>query len=148
MAASQELLVDGLVAGAAIGGCQVFRDSETVVVVALLAALRLVALQAADMLLRMHAHFVFVNDAVLLAIMAFGTFAGCANQRGAGLARFATRPGAVYQKGTDGECKGQNHGDEVAPKSAHFKSVCREQSRLWQGEELAGKSVGVRRADG
>ena len=147
MAAAEEFLVDRLVAAAAVGGGQVLGDDEAVMVVALLVGRRLMALQAAHVFLRVHAHLIFMDDAVLQAEMALGAFAGSAHQRGAGLRGLRTRTGAVKKKGADGERKTQDDGDEYGAESSHICSVT--PSSFWvawcyrkgQGRKTVGQTI-------
>src|SRR5215470_5065895 len=62
VAAVQELLIDVFMAAPAIAGSKGADDGKPVVSLAFLSIRRLVAVQAIDALLRMFAHFVFVDD--------------------------------------------------------------------------------------
>src|SRR5215813_7398272 len=75
--AAHELLVDLFVAGAAVGGRNVRRDDKAVVIltISFLSFLGLMAIEAVDALRGVLAHFIFVDDGILLAGVAFGAFA-------------------------------------------------------------------------
>jgi len=121
--AAEEFLIDGLVAPAAIRGRQVLGDHESVVVIPFLISCRLMALQTTHVLLRMHAHLVFVNNAVLQPVMALRAFSRCADQRRIGLRGLRTGPGPVYQKSADRQRKTQDNGNEDSAKSCHHSEV-------------------------
>src|SRR6266702_186801 len=73
MAATQEFLVDALMATAAVAGSQMGTDHEAVMVHLLLSVCRLMAVEAVDSLAGVGAHLVFVYDRVLGPGMALGT---------------------------------------------------------------------------
>jgi hypothetical protein len=72
----------------------------------------LVALQAVDALLRVPAHFVFVDDGVLRAFVAFGAFSSGANQFTPGLASLGCRARTVDEECGYDETEGNDNGDE------------------------------------
>lgn len=76
MAASQELLIDSLVAAAAIAGGKLGRDDESVMILLFLAGRRLMALETVDPFSRVRAHLVLVDDRVLGTGVAFGALTG------------------------------------------------------------------------
>ena len=95
----QKLLVNGLMAGAAIAGRQLGRNDEAVVVLFFLIGGRLMALQAIDVFPGVRAHLVFVDDGVLCTRVAFGAFARSTHQRRVGLLGLRLGPSTVQQEG-------------------------------------------------
>lgn len=92
MAASEELLINALVTCTAISGRQARYDDKSVVLLALLVLSRPVAIETVDVLLGMLAHFVFMDNRILLPRMAFGALARSAHTGGIGLIPFSFRP--------------------------------------------------------
>src|SRR5579884_3128496 len=82
VAAAQVLLIDRLVAGAAVGGGHTSGDDEAVMVVAFLSVGGLMAFRAVDLLARMNAQFVFVDDRILQVGVALGALARGAHEFG------------------------------------------------------------------
>jgi hypothetical protein len=72
MAAAEKLLINVLMAAPAISCRKTGDDSESIVFFALLLARWLVAVEAINAPLGMLAHFVFVNNRILRARVAFG----------------------------------------------------------------------------
>ena len=95
MPAVQELLVDVLVAAAAIAGGELGGNDEAVMVFLLLSGGGLMAVEAVDALSACSAHFVLVDDGVLGARVAFGALAGGADEFRAGLVGFDFGAGAI-----------------------------------------------------
>ena len=75
MPAAEEFLIDPFVAVPAISGRELGRNDKAVVLLGLLLARRCVAIQAVHLFLRVPAQLVFVDDRVLLVVMAFGALA-------------------------------------------------------------------------
>lgn len=98
--AAEELLIDGFMAAATIGGRQMLGDDESVVLVAFLIGGRLMAFETTNPLHGMDAHLVLVDDAVLQAIVALRALSRSANQRRIRLRGLGTRPRPVYKKST------------------------------------------------
>jgi hypothetical protein len=105
VAAAEEFLILGLVAGTAIAGGKVRRDHEAVMIELLLARRGLMAVEAVDALARVRGHFVLVHDGILEARMALGAFAGGADEVSRGLAGFNAGARAIDEK-----C-GENEGE-------------------------------------
>src|SRR5262249_17294262 len=99
--AAQELLILRLVAASAIVGRHGFREYEAMMVLPLLIALRLMALQATHALGGMSAHLVLVDNRVVLLGVALRTLAGRAYHRSVGLRGFDARPLAVDEKAAE-----------------------------------------------
>lgn len=74
VAATEEFLIDVLVAGAAIASRKVSANHKSVVIDLLLAGPGLVAVETIHIFLRVNRHLVFVNDRVLKASVTFGAF--------------------------------------------------------------------------
>ena len=62
VAAVQELLIDVLMAATAVTGSEATYDGESVMLLTFLSIRRLMAIKAIDALLRVLAHFIFVNN--------------------------------------------------------------------------------------
>src|SRR5215469_2515160 len=77
MTAMQKLLVNDLVATAAIARGEFARNDKAVVIFLFLSARGLVAVQAIHAFARMQAHLVFMDYGILCARMAFGTLPSC-----------------------------------------------------------------------
>ena len=76
---------------------------------------RLMAVETVHALLGVRAHFVFVDDRVLLPRMALGTLAGCADERRRRLLRFDARPRTIDQERGDNQSERHDDGDENRP---------------------------------
>src|SRR5436305_9419042 len=87
MPAAGELLIDGFVTTATIAGGHLFRDDKAVMILALLVVCGLMAVKAIDALLAMLAHFVLVDDRILLLTVALRAFSRSADQGLIGLIR-------------------------------------------------------------
>jgi hypothetical protein len=72
----------------------------------------LVALQAVDALLRVPAHFVFMNDGVLRAFVTLGAFPRGANQFTPGLASLDRRGRAIHEECGYDEAERNDNGCE------------------------------------
>jgi hypothetical protein len=107
----QELLVNTLMAAAAISGRQMGGNYESVMVLLFLTTSRLVAVQAIHALPGMQTHFVFVDYRVLGSRVTLGAFPGGSNQFCTGLFTLSLRAGAVHQKRGQYQGKG-NHDRE------------------------------------
>ena len=79
MTAAQKLLVNALVAAAAIARGQLGGNYESVVVFLLLCRGRLMTVEAIYTLARVHAHLVLMHDGVLGSRVAFRAFSAGAN---------------------------------------------------------------------
>src|SRR5215472_1203661 len=79
MTAMQKLLVNVLVAIAAIACGELGRNDKAVVIFLLLSASGLVAVQAIHAFACMQAHLVFMHYGILCARMTFSTLSGCTN---------------------------------------------------------------------
>src|SRR5579872_204686 len=115
--AAQELLVNAFVATAAVSRRQLRHDRETVMFLALLVRRGLMAIEATYPFPRMHAHFVFVDDRVLLRVMASGALAGGADIFGVWLLCFDVRTLLVYQERGYDERETENKRDENGSKA-------------------------------
>src|SRR5262249_52614921 len=102
---------------------QALGNGEAVMLVPFLVAGGLVTLEATDVFLRMHAHLVFVHDAVLEPVMTLGALARRADQRGIRLGGLGARTGAVHQKCADGQGEAQNDCSENCREAPHTWSV-------------------------
>src|SRR5215471_7056566 len=98
VAAAEELLINIFMAASAISCRQVGDNGESIVFFALLIIRRLVAVEAINPLLRMLAHFVFVNNRVLRARVAFGTLSRSAHELRLWLFRLNSGACAVNQQ--------------------------------------------------
>jgi hypothetical protein len=109
MAAMQKLLINLLMTTAAIASREAdSSDNEAVVLFLFLIRRRLVTLQAVDAFPGVPAHLIFMNDRVLRALMALGTFSRGSNQFAGRLASLAFGAGAVKQKCRDDKAE-RNH---------------------------------------
>jgi len=120
VAAAEELLVDRLMAAAAIRSRKVLGDDESVMLIAFLAGGGLMAFETTHPLHGVGAHLVLVDNTVLQAVMALGTLPGGANQLRIGLRGLSTRPRTVDQKSADGQREAKDNGDEDIPESLHM----------------------------
>ena len=116
MTAAQVLLVDRLVAGAAVGGRHAGGDDEAMMVVAFLSIGGLMTLQTVDLLACVNAQLVFVDDRILQVGVALGALAGGAHEFGGGLLRYHARPIPVdrvsgHQQGSADD-KSDKHGSK------------------------------------
>ena len=137
----QKLLINGLMAGAAVAGRQLGRNNEPVVVLFLLVGGGLMALQAIHAVAGMRAHLVFVNNRVLRARVAFGAFAGGAHERSAGLLGLRLGPSPVQEKG--GEYQGERDGNCQKDRSeGHFSA-----SRRANGVHHTNRACGTQAAE-
>jgi len=98
VATAEKLLIDGFVTATAISRGELGGDGEAAVFFALLICRGLMAFQTTDVLCRVDAHFIFVNDGILQTGMAFGTSAGSPNGGGVGLVGFRPRSCAIEEK--------------------------------------------------
>lgn len=112
MAAAKKLLIDRFVTRPAIGRRHLSVDFEAVMRFRFLPFRRAMALQAAHMLLRMFAQFVFMDDRILLIGMAFRTFAGCPHQRGRRLVDHRRWTARMQSEGSDDEYTRDRQSDE------------------------------------
>jgi hypothetical protein len=96
VATAQELLVDALVATAAIASGQFLGYDKTMVVLFLLIGCGLVTIEAVDALSGVRAHFIFVDDGKLCTRMAFRAFPRGTHQVCIGLVGLDLRPGSIY----------------------------------------------------
>jgi hypothetical protein len=112
MAAANEFLIDLFVTGFAIAGCHLGGKREAVVFFFGLSGRGLMTIEAGHALGGVLAHLEFMDDRVLLAGMAFGAFAGGADEIGGGLVEFTTRPGAVNQESSENQREGDDERSE------------------------------------
>src|SRR5579859_4569874 len=110
MPAVGKLLVDLLVARAAVSSSHLRADDEAVVFFLLLALRGLMAIQARHSLGGVLAHLIFMHDGILLPQMAFGAFPGSANERSAWLVHLAARPCMLDEKGAKNERERNDNG--------------------------------------
>ena len=115
MAAMQKLLIDALVAAAAVAGRQLRDNREPVMFLALLSSRGLVAVETADAALRVPAHLVLVDDGILLVAVALGALAGRPNGSRRRLVDLDARPRAVDEERADNQRKRDDDGDEDGP---------------------------------
>src|SRR5215472_7300295 len=95
VAAAQELLINVLVAAAAVTRCQLAGDYETVVIYLLLPRRRLVAVETIHALSSVRAHLILVHHRVLGSGVTFSALSGGPDQVRTRLLRLHFRPGAV-----------------------------------------------------
>ena len=112
MAASEKLLIDGLMTAAAVGGSDRFADHEAVVVRFFLSGGGLMTIEASDILGGMRAELEFMHDRVLQSRLALSTFAGGANKGDVRLIGFDFRPLGVDKKRGEDEAEANDEGDE------------------------------------
>src|SRR6266581_3438606 len=114
VAAAYEFLINLVVAGLAVSRREMSGNHKTVVIelVFSLALLRLVAIEAVHTNGGVLAHFVFVNDGILLSRMAFCAFPAGLDEGYIGLIDFRPRPGAVHEKSPYDQRKCNDQGNE------------------------------------
>jgi hypothetical protein len=117
VAAAQELLIDILMARAAIRRRHRHVDDKSVVVPLLLSFSHLVAIQAVQAFLRMSAHLELVHHGILRVEMAFGAFPAGTNERRARLLDNRSRPARVDEIGRNDQCRGDDNGNEDSSKT-------------------------------
>src|SRR5215470_6076590 len=116
VAAAQELLINALVAAAAVTRCQLAGDYETVVIPLLLPRRWLVAVQAIHALSRVHAHLILVHYRVLGSRVTFCALSGGPDQVRSRFLRLHFRPGAVDQQCRQDKRERQNHSEKERAK--------------------------------
>jgi hypothetical protein len=122
MTAPYELLIDGLVACAAIGrGGAAGVDDKAMVVLGLLACCDLMAVQAVEALARVNAHLKLMDDRILGIKVAFRALASGPHKGRAGLLEFGAWPTGMNQISGNNQCGGDNDGNEDGSK-AHERS--------------------------
>ncbi len=112
VAAVQELLVDALVATAAVAGGELGADDKAVMVLLLLAFGGLVAVQAVDAFFGVGAHLVLMHHRVLEAGVALGALAAGANKVRRWLVGFDLGAGAIDQECGKNQRKGNGNSDK------------------------------------
>lgn len=110
--AVQELLVDILVAAAAVPRGQLGGNDESVMIFLLLPRRWLMAIQAVHAFLRVHAHLIFVDDGVLSPYVAFRTFSSGTNQSRTRLLGFYFRARAIDKECGENQSECDHDGDE------------------------------------
>src|SRR5581483_6142911 len=116
MTAMEKLLINALVAAAAIPGGQLGRDDEAMMIFLLLAGGRLMAFKAVHSFAGVGAHLVLVYYGILRAGVALGTFSSGANEVGTGLLGLYFRPGAVNEECRQYQSEGNYYCDEYRTK--------------------------------
>ena len=142
VAAAQELLIDRLMARAAVARRQPRGDDEAVMVLLVLPLGRLMAIEAVDLLVVVDAHLIFVDDRVVHLGMALGTLARGADEDGAALLRHRRRPVGVHHEGRDDQTRRQDDGDEHGTKTHRIRLLgrCGESRRQGlAGFQFAGR---------
>src|SRR5262249_13271687 len=114
--AARKLLVDLLVTGTAISCGHVRGDYNTVVFLLFLALLRLVTVEARNALCCVFAHFVFVDNRVLLPRMAFGAFTAGPNERSVWLVKLGSRACTLDHKSAHNQREGNHDSDKDVAK--------------------------------
>src|SRR5215831_5399781 len=112
VATVKELLINGLVATAAVSSRQLSGDDESVMILLLLALGRLVAFEAVDTLPRVHAHFILMHHRILGPDVTLRTFPGGPDQVGGRLLCLYLRTGAINQERSQNQSECNNNGDE------------------------------------
>ena len=106
--AAQVLLVDALMAGAAVAGGEMRADDEAVVIDLFLSGGGLVAIEAVNALFGVGGHLVLMNNGVLKTGMALGALAGGTNEICCRLLDLYLWPRTVDQKRREDERKGDD----------------------------------------
>src|SRR4051794_30634718 len=113
MAAMNILLVDLLMAAAAVRGRQAHaRDHKPVMIFFVLARRGLVTLQTIHAFLGVLAHFIFMHHGILQARMTLRTFARSPHESRIGLLSFDSRTRPINQKSAEDEGKSNYNRDE------------------------------------
>ena len=112
MAAAGKLIIHGLMTNPAVGGGDAGVDDKTIVVRAGLPRLHLMAVQTGDALLSMFAHFVFMDDGILVVAMAFRAFAAGPDKVRIRLLNDDAGPLRVDQIRRHDQTRGKDDGDE------------------------------------